>query len=114
MIVVVSDFVEFEKSYFGIMSVCIVTNMESRFPAMLVLWLGREFDRGKYGMTGSIQAWTIDLGEKIATILVTNLVTKYGISKGTGIFSISLLGEEILLNVLDNSMRRQGQLEETI
>ncbi|GBM73183.1 hypothetical protein AVEN_30065-1 [Araneus ventricosus] len=28
----------------------IVTNMESRFPAMLVLWLGREFYRGKYGI----------------------------------------------------------------
>ncbi|GBN22222.1 hypothetical protein AVEN_258251-1 [Araneus ventricosus] len=31
----------------------IVTSMESRFPAMLVLWLGREFYRGKYGLLAS-------------------------------------------------------------
>ncbi|GBM93039.1 hypothetical protein AVEN_81085-1 [Araneus ventricosus] len=41
-----------------------VTNMECRFPAMLVLWLGREFYRGKYRMTGNGQTWTPDLGDK--------------------------------------------------
>ncbi|GBM76122.1 hypothetical protein AVEN_205236-1 [Araneus ventricosus] len=31
---------------------------------MLVLWLGREFYRGKYGMPRSGQNWTPDLGDK--------------------------------------------------
>ncbi|GBN24937.1 hypothetical protein AVEN_170657-1 [Araneus ventricosus] len=44
-----------------------VTNMESRFPGMSVLWLGREFDRGKYGMTSSKDVWSLTL----ATILAT-------------------------------------------
>ncbi|GBN07963.1 hypothetical protein AVEN_188494-1, partial [Araneus ventricosus] len=46
-------------------------------------------------MTGSSHVWTPDLGD-----LTTNfetLATKYGISKGAGIFSISLLEEEIRL-----------------
>ncbi|GBO26778.1 hypothetical protein AVEN_136986-1 [Araneus ventricosus] len=50
----------------------IVTNMESRFPAMRVLWLGRELYRAKHGMSGSNQA--------LVTMLAT-LATKYGISK---------------------------------
>ncbi|GBM56253.1 hypothetical protein AVEN_101535-1 [Araneus ventricosus] len=33
----------------GVRVLNIVTNMESRFPAMLVLWLGREFYRGSLG-----------------------------------------------------------------
>ncbi|GBN17959.1 hypothetical protein AVEN_200469-1 [Araneus ventricosus] len=103
-----------------------VTNMESRFPAMRVLWsgrefhrgklrkecyrgklrkefyrgkLGKEFYRGKYGMTGSIQAWTPDIGDKYGYFddEIWNL-------KGAGIFSISLLGKEIHFNVLDDSM----------
>ncbi|GBM81792.1 hypothetical protein AVEN_151772-1 [Araneus ventricosus] len=79
-----------------------VTNMESLFLAMLVLWLGREFYRGKYGMTGSWQAWTPDPGD--------HLGDKFGDEiwdlKGAEIFSISLLGAEIRLNVLelDDSM----------
>ncbi|GBM56740.1 Flap endonuclease GEN 1 [Araneus ventricosus] len=78
----------------------IVTNMESRFPATLVLWLGREFYRDKYGVTGSSQAWTPDPGDKLGDKFgdeIWNL-------KGAGIFSISLLGEEIRLNVVDDSM----------
>ncbi|GBN21128.1 hypothetical protein AVEN_249966-1 [Araneus ventricosus] len=39
--------------------------MESRFPAILVLWLGREFYRGKYEMTDSSQVWTPDFGDKL-------------------------------------------------
>ncbi|GBO11295.1 hypothetical protein AVEN_245957-1 [Araneus ventricosus] len=31
----------------------IVTNMESRFPAMRVLWLGREFYKVKHGVTSA-------------------------------------------------------------
>ncbi|GBM39241.1 hypothetical protein AVEN_43642-1 [Araneus ventricosus] len=42
-----------------------VMNMECRSPAMLVLWLGREFYRGKYGMTGNSQAWTPDLADEL-------------------------------------------------
>ncbi|GBL82759.1 hypothetical protein AVEN_106304-1 [Araneus ventricosus] len=64
--------------------------MESRFPEMLFLWLGREFYRGKYGMTGSIQAWTPEL------------VDKSKISENAIRFSISLFGEKICLNVLDD------------
>ncbi|GBM68995.1 hypothetical protein AVEN_183250-1 [Araneus ventricosus] len=69
-----------------------VTNMENRFPAMLVLWLGREFYRGKYEMTGGSEAWTPDLGDKSK------------IPENAILSSISLLGEEIRLNVRDDSM----------
>ncbi|GBN38889.1 hypothetical protein AVEN_196720-1 [Araneus ventricosus] len=41
--------------------------MESRVPAMLVLWLEREFYIGKYGETGSSQAPTGNLN--LANIL---------------------------------------------
>ncbi|GBN03987.1 hypothetical protein AVEN_137143-1 [Araneus ventricosus] len=54
--------------------------MESRFPAMLVLWLGREFYRGKYGMTGNSQAWTPDLGYELGDHF-GDLATKCGTSK---------------------------------
>ncbi|GBM62808.1 hypothetical protein AVEN_19797-1 [Araneus ventricosus] len=79
--------------------------MERRFPAMLVLWLGREFYRAECGMTGSIQAWIPDLGDFGDEIWDL---------KGAEIFSISLLGEEICLNILDDSMRRHGLPGETI
>ncbi|GBN75676.1 hypothetical protein AVEN_26696-1 [Araneus ventricosus] len=52
--------------------------MESCFPAMLVLWLGREFYRGKYGMTASSQAWIPVLGDKLGDPFddsATNLAT---------------------------------------
>ncbi|GBN51720.1 hypothetical protein AVEN_145502-1 [Araneus ventricosus] len=78
----------------------IVTNMESRFPAMLFLWLRRRFYRGKYGMTDSSRAWTPDLGDKLGDHFGDEIWDL----KGAGIFSISLLGEEIRLNVLDDSM----------
>ncbi|GBL84346.1 hypothetical protein AVEN_127616-1 [Araneus ventricosus] len=77
-----------------------VTNVESLFPAMLVLWLEREFYRGKYGMTGSIQAWTPDLCDHLGDKFVDEIWDL----KGAGFFSLSLLGEEIRLNVLDDSM----------
>ncbi|GBN55239.1 hypothetical protein AVEN_226442-1 [Araneus ventricosus] len=55
----------------------IVTNMESRFPAMLVLCLGREFYRGMYGNTWRMESSTTDhFGD-----LAKNLATKCGISK---------------------------------
>ncbi|GBM64704.1 hypothetical protein AVEN_129219-1 [Araneus ventricosus] len=55
-------------------TVHIVTNMGSRFSAMLVLRLERELYRGKYGMIGSSQAWTPDLGEHFDDF-ATNLAT---------------------------------------
>ncbi|GBM19774.1 hypothetical protein AVEN_120611-1, partial [Araneus ventricosus] len=76
----------------------IIANMKSLFPAMLVLWLGREFYRGKYGMTGSTQAWTPDIGDKLVDHfgdLATNLVTKSMIPENATLFSIFLLGKEI-------------------
>ncbi|GBO31397.1 hypothetical protein AVEN_246194-1 [Araneus ventricosus] len=77
--------------------------MESRFPAMCVLWLEREFYRDKYGMTSSSQVWFPELGD--------HLGDKFGDFgdeiwdlKGAGIFSIFPLGEKIRLNVLEDSM----------
>ncbi|GBM37793.1 hypothetical protein AVEN_26794-1 [Araneus ventricosus] len=74
--------------------------MESRFPAMLVLCLGREFYRGKYGMTESRQDWTPDLGDHFGD--------KSMIPVNATLFSISLLGKKICLNIRENSMRRHG------
>ncbi|GBM55918.1 hypothetical protein AVEN_55856-1 [Araneus ventricosus] len=42
-----------------------VTNMESRFPAMRVLWLGREFHKVKHGVTSA----TVMAPLTLATIL---------------------------------------------
>ncbi|GBM98533.1 hypothetical protein AVEN_271089-1 [Araneus ventricosus] len=85
----------------------IVTNMESRFPAMEVLWLGREFYRDKYEMTENSHIWTPDLGDKRGDHL-GNKFDNFGDEiwdlKGAGIFSILLIGEKIHLNVLDHSM----------
>ncbi|GBL92677.1 hypothetical protein AVEN_119077-1 [Araneus ventricosus] len=58
----------------------IVTNMGSRFPAMLVAWLGRQFYRGMYGNSGVMEPSTPDLGDEMWDL------------KSTGIFLISLLG----------------------
>ncbi|GBN43674.1 hypothetical protein AVEN_164751-1 [Araneus ventricosus] len=84
----------------------IVTNMESCFTEMSVLWYGKEFYRGKYGMTGNSHDWTPYLGDKFGDEIWD--------LKGAGIFSISLLGEEIRLNVLDDSMWRHGLPGKTI
>ncbi|GBN28874.1 hypothetical protein AVEN_120161-1 [Araneus ventricosus] len=68
--------------------------MESRFPAMLVLWLGREFYRGKYG-NGAIDP---DFGEKLGYPF-GDTFDDFGDEmwdlKSTGIFLISLLRAEI-------------------
>ncbi|GBL87771.1 hypothetical protein AVEN_81370-1 [Araneus ventricosus] len=80
-------------------SIHIVTNMEIRFPAMLVLWLGREFYKGKYEMTDSSPVWTPDLGDKLG-----DFGDEIWDIKGAGIFSIFPLGEKIHLNVLEDSM----------
>ncbi|GBN07021.1 hypothetical protein AVEN_199022-1, partial [Araneus ventricosus] len=77
----------------------IVTNMESRFPAMWVSWLGREFYRGKYEMTDSSHVWTLDLDDKFG-----DFDHKIWGLKCAGIFSIFLLAEETRLHVLDDSM----------
>ncbi|GBN30548.1 hypothetical protein AVEN_221712-1 [Araneus ventricosus] len=73
--------------------------MESRFPAMRVLRLGREFYRGKYGMTDSSRVWSPDLGDKLG-----DFGDEIWDLSGAGIFSITPLGEEIRLNVLDDSL----------
>ncbi|GBL90074.1 hypothetical protein AVEN_135440-1 [Araneus ventricosus] len=83
--------------------------MESRFPAMCVLWLGREFHRGKYEMTDSSHIWTPDLGDKFG-----DFGDEIWDLKGAGIFSISLLAEEIRLNVLEDSILCHGLPRETI
>ncbi|GBO04763.1 hypothetical protein AVEN_25683-1 [Araneus ventricosus] len=58
---------------------------------------------GKYGMTGSSHVWTPDLGDHLG-----DFGDEIWDLKGAGIFSISLSGEEIRLNVIDDSMWRQG------
>ncbi|GBN92604.1 hypothetical protein AVEN_142239-1 [Araneus ventricosus] len=57
-----------------------------RSKALLVLWLGREFYRGKYGMLAEYRPGPLTL----ATILVTRRQIENSI-----IFSISLLGADI-------------------
>ncbi|GBM95211.1 hypothetical protein AVEN_113994-1 [Araneus ventricosus] len=56
--------------------------------------------RGKFEMTDSSHVWTPDLGDKLGH----HLGDEIGDLKGAGIFSISLLAEEIRLNVLEDSM----------
>ncbi|GBM39397.1 hypothetical protein AVEN_97017-1 [Araneus ventricosus] len=104
--------------------------MESHFPVMCVLWLGREFYRGKYERPTAATSGPLTLATNLATILSTwrkfgdhlvdlakiwrpsfLLVGKFGDFgdeiwdlKCAGIFPISLLAEEICLNVLEDSM----------
>ncbi|GBM33909.1 hypothetical protein AVEN_74647-1 [Araneus ventricosus] len=81
--------------------------MESPFPAIRVLWLGREFYRDKYEMTDSSHIWIPDLGDKLGDHLgdkFGNFGDEIWDLKGAEIFSISLLAEEIRLNVLEDSM----------
>ncbi|GBM72842.1 hypothetical protein AVEN_17891-1 [Araneus ventricosus] len=58
----------------------IITNMESRFPAMLVVWLGREFYRRMYGNARGMESSTHDLGDHFG-YLAKKLATKCRISK---------------------------------
>ncbi|GBO40976.1 hypothetical protein AVEN_116339-1 [Araneus ventricosus] len=77
--------------------------MESRFPAILFLWLGRDFYRGGYGMTGSSHAWTPDLGYKHGYHFgdkFGNLGDKSMIPENATLFSISLLGKKIRSNMI--------------
>ncbi|GBN15113.1 hypothetical protein AVEN_51842-1 [Araneus ventricosus] len=64
--------------------------MESRFPALWVLWLGREFYRDKYEMASSSHVWFPDLGDKLG-----DFGGDIWYLKGAGIFSVFLLGEKI-------------------
>ncbi|GBM74911.1 hypothetical protein AVEN_67641-1 [Araneus ventricosus] len=79
----------------GLTTLDSVTNMESCFPAMLFLWLEREFSRGNHGVTGSGHSGTLDLGD---------LGDKSMIPENATLFSISLLGKKIRSNVRENSM----------
>ncbi|GBO23064.1 hypothetical protein AVEN_169000-1 [Araneus ventricosus] len=67
--------------------------MESRFPAMRVLWLGREFYRDKYGMASSSHVWFPDLGDKFGDFRRLNM------------------GSQRCWNLLDISIRREDTLE---
>ncbi|GBN71668.1 hypothetical protein AVEN_268053-1 [Araneus ventricosus] len=60
-----------EISVLNLFSENSVMNMESCFPAMLVLWLGREFYKDKHG----VMATAVPGHLTLATILVTNLTT---------------------------------------
>ncbi|GBN28804.1 hypothetical protein AVEN_98148-1 [Araneus ventricosus] len=72
--------------------------MESRFPAMSVLWLGKEFYRGKYEMTNSSHVWTPDLGDHLGDKF-GNFGDEIWDLKGAGIFSISLLAEQNTVSI---------------
>ncbi|GBN33426.1 hypothetical protein AVEN_59618-1 [Araneus ventricosus] len=67
------------------------TNMECRFPAMLVSCLGREFYRSMYRNSGGMKPLTPDVGDKMCDL------------KNSRIFLISLLGAEIRISP-DDSM----------
>ncbi|GBM80081.1 hypothetical protein AVEN_3659-1 [Araneus ventricosus] len=71
----------------GTQGIYTVTNMESRFPAMRVLWLGREFYRDKYRMTSSSH----DLGDHLG-----DFGDEIWDLKGAGIFDISIRREDTL------------------
>ncbi|GBN00679.1 hypothetical protein AVEN_207371-1 [Araneus ventricosus] len=58
--------------------------------------VGKRFYRGEYGLTSNSLAWTPDLGDKST------------IPENAILFSISLLGKKIRLNVPENSMRRHS------
>ncbi|GBN64688.1 hypothetical protein AVEN_80079-1 [Araneus ventricosus] len=73
--------------------------MESLFPAMRVLWLGREFYKGKYEMTDSSHVWTPDLGDKLGD-LATNLANWR-----------RNMGSQRCWNLLDISISRGDMLE---
>ncbi|GBM56708.1 hypothetical protein AVEN_224756-1 [Araneus ventricosus] len=64
-----------------------VTNMDSSFPAMLVLRLGKEFYRGIYGNVRRMESSTSDLGDKPGDRLGNEMWDL----KSTGIFLISPL-----------------------
>ncbi|GBO30713.1 hypothetical protein AVEN_160688-1 [Araneus ventricosus] len=88
-------------------SMRIVTNMENRFRATLVLWLGREFYRGKCGLSGSSEAWTPYFSDKLDDHFgdkFYDLGDKSKIRENANLSSISQLGEEICLNVQDDFM----------
>ncbi|GBN45676.1 hypothetical protein AVEN_98054-1 [Araneus ventricosus] len=61
------------------------------------LMVGKRVLQGKYEMTDSSHVWTPDLGDHLGDEIWD--------IKGAGIFSISLLVEEIRLNVLEDSIR---------
>ncbi|GBL98123.1 hypothetical protein AVEN_47861-1 [Araneus ventricosus] len=68
-----------------------VTNMECRFPAMLVLWLGKEFYRGMHGNAGGMEPSIPYIDDK----LEDHFGDEMWVLKSTGIFLISLLEAEI-------------------
>ncbi|GBN36989.1 hypothetical protein AVEN_164435-1 [Araneus ventricosus] len=65
---------------------------------MLVLWLGREFYRGKHGVTASDHSETPDLGDKFG-----DLGDKSMIPENATLFLISQLGKKMRSNVRENS-----------
>ncbi|GBL93290.1 hypothetical protein AVEN_219439-1 [Araneus ventricosus] len=73
----------------------IVTSMESCFPAMLVLWMGRELCRGMYGNARRMEPSTPNLGEKLGNHFGGKFVDEMWDLISTGIFLISLLVAEI-------------------
>ncbi|GBM86240.1 hypothetical protein AVEN_51764-1 [Araneus ventricosus] len=77
--------------------------MESRFPATLVLWLGREFYRDKYGMTSSSHVWSPDLGDKLGHHLC-DLAQICRLWRRN-------MGSQRCWNLLDISIRREDTLE---
>ncbi|GBM62852.1 hypothetical protein AVEN_35156-1 [Araneus ventricosus] len=81
------------------LSIYIVTNIESRFPATLVLWLGTQFYRSLYGNAGRMEPLTPDLSSKLGDEMWD--------LKSSGIFLISLLGAEIRIYP-DDFMLRHG------
>ncbi|GBM12267.1 hypothetical protein AVEN_155271-1 [Araneus ventricosus] len=69
-------------------------------PSNANLMVGKRVLQGKYGVSGSSQAWTPDFADDLGDKFGEEILDL----KGAGIFSLSQLGEEITLNALDDSM----------
>ncbi|GBM32398.1 hypothetical protein AVEN_239789-1 [Araneus ventricosus] len=73
---------------------CIVTVMESRFPAMQVLWLGRGFYKVKHGVTSATLVARMTLATNLATILATWRQIDYS-RKCNPFLDISIRGRDL-------------------
>ncbi|GBL58136.1 hypothetical protein AVEN_203947-1 [Araneus ventricosus] len=72
-------------------------------PSTVSRMVGKKVYRDKYGMTGSSHVCSTDLGDHLDD-KIGDYDDEIWDLKAAGIFSISVLGEEIRLNVLDDSM----------
>ncbi|GBM69687.1 hypothetical protein AVEN_49060-1 [Araneus ventricosus] len=80
--------------------------MECHFPAMLALWLGRGFYRGMYANARGIEKSIPDLGDHFGDEMWD--------LKNAGIFSVSLLGAEIIQMIPSDVTACRGDYKRTV